>query len=157
MDDIEKEVVIVTTAIQQLTDANVATAQPLETVPTGVVTLEEVCTKVVEEMRLKGKSCTAGQAKAMVMWVKGFVNRARTAHYATQYPTTRQMRTPEYRIFDAIMPHGQAATEGSAHDLLQRHVLDPRRDEISLLHDRQHDAPGSPEYCTVQVALSVIR
>lgn len=58
-----------------------------------------------------------------------------------------------YGTLDAVMPHGQISTRGSAHDLLERHLLDPSRGELGIMHDRAED--GELVYCAVTVTLNI--
>lgn len=110
----------------------------------------------VVEAIMAEASCTYGQASSALDWIRGFVNRSRLSDYSTQYPTDAQMDTVEYKVFDAIMPHGTAPEPGSAADLVNQHVLDPARGENSLWHDTEYDRVGERYYCTVKVALGVI-
>jgi hypothetical protein len=100
--------------------------------------------------------CSIRHARVTLDWINNFVVRARMADYRHQYPTDDQMCTPQYRTFDAVIPHGQSSQPGSAHEAIEKAVLDPNRDEFSLLHDQRDDI-GSPRYCTVQVCLGVLR
>lgn len=128
-------------------DENVTHPESMPTRPTR----EQVVAAIQAETK-----CSRVEAFNMIQWVEGFVKRSRQGGYVTQYPTARQMAGRNYQVFDAIMPHGQASTPGSAHQLLERLILDSTRNETSLWHDRR-DEPGSPAYCTVQVALGVIK
>lgn len=93
--------------------------------------------------------CTRYEAMKTIAWVKKFVCAARRDNYATQYPTDEQLDSGEYGIFDAIMPHGAGAQPGSAHEALEKLVLDPTRDEYSLRHNM--DGQG---YCEVDILIS---
>ncbi len=110
----------------------------------------------VIELIIRETGCSWRLANSTINWVSGFVDEARAGQYATQYPTTRQMRKPEYRIFDQVVVHGGVAAVGSAHEALEALLLRPDLDETTLVHD-QRDEPGSPRYCVVQVCLNVIR
>ncbi len=58
-----------------------------------------------------------------------------------------------YDTLDAVMPHGQISTPGSAHDLLERHLLDPSRGELGIMHDRAEE--GELVFCAVTVTLNI--
>ena len=131
-------------------DVDTTPETPIESIPTRP-TRGEVLDAIISET-----GCSRSQAGNALTWITDIVEQARADGYMTYYPTERQMGGRNYRIFDAIMQHGQVSAPGSAHDLVERIVLDPSKDETGLLHD-QRDEPGSPAYCTVQVAIGVIR
>lgn len=142
----EKEVVFVT-ATTVMPDNQVSEQTRAQVRPTR----EQVLDAIVNQT-----GCTRSLAGRTINWIDSFVRCARANSYATQFPTTQQLRSQEYRVFDAIVGHGQTSTEGSAHDLIERHLLDPARDEFSLFHDMR-DEVGSPNYCQVQVCTGVMR
>src|SRR5579871_3385228 len=100
--------------------------------------------------------CSTAHAVSTLDWIEGFIDRARRAGYRVQLPTTDQMATPQYRTFEAIIPHGASSHPGSAHEAVERALLDPSRDEFSLVHN-QTDEPGTRHFCTVQVCIGVMR
>jgi hypothetical protein len=138
---------------------------PLECVPAPVsrqAVIERILAEVPTVQRRTGLrrgskvTVTTELASRTIDWINGFVEQCRAADYQTIYPTDVQMATLEYLVFDAIMPHGTVAQSGSAADLVGRFLLDPKRDETDLLHDAL-DEPHSPTYCTVRIALGVLR
>lgn len=143
----------------------------LSTHPTGTIVSDEenvdvspsehtISAKPTRQEVLKAimteTSCTKSQAGNALTWIIGMVESIRDKAYATHYPSEREMRGRNYYLFDTIMQHGQASTPGSAHDMVERFVLDPSREETALFHDNR-DEVGSPSYCSVQVAVGVIR
>lgn len=100
-------------------------------------------------------NCTRYEAEKTLEWINQFVTASRKHSYQSVYPSKIQMRTREYAIFDQIMPHGAASAPGSAHKAIETALLDPTRNEYTLLHDRR-DEEHSPAFCTVQVCLCVI-
>lgn len=106
--------------------------------------------QIAVERIMAEAECTRREALLTINWVKRFVHAARKNDYATQYPTDRQLDSTEYYIFDAIMPHGAGAQPGSAHEALEKAVLDPRRDEYSLRHEMNGEG-----YCEVDILVSI--
>lgn len=99
--------------------------------------------------------CTRSAAGNAIAWIRGLVDRARSAKYGIVYPTTKELQSQNYRVFDTIMPHAQTSEPGSAHALVEAYLLDPSRDETGLIHDMT-DTPDNPSYCTVRVSVGVI-
>lgn len=90
--------------------------------------------------------CSRNTAKKTIHWIGGFVERARASEYYTQYPTAGQLCSPLYVVFDKVIPHGKPSKPGSAHEAIERALLDPSCDEFSLRHDME-----SREYCAVDI------
>ena len=126
-------------------------ASPIDSTISPKPTRAEVLDAIVAEAQ-----CDRGEAGNALAWITDIVDRVRASDYTTYYPKNRQMRGRNYQVFDAIIQHGQASQPGSAHEMVERFVLDPTRDETALFHDNR-DEEGSPNYCSVQVALGVIR
>jgi hypothetical protein len=106
--------------------------------------------RIVTETR-----CSSGDADATLSWIETFLDRARDGDYCTVFPTDTEMAGKQYRIFNQVIPHGvTAAAPGSAHEAIGTALLDPSRDELTLVHE-QTDA--FPHYCTVRVSLGVFR
>lgn len=99
--------------------------------------------------------CTEKQAADMIKWLDVYVRRARRTNYRSQYPTDGSMRTDEYRLFEQVIPHGATSREGSAHEAIERALLNPSMDEYTITHEGRDDA-HSPRYCQIQVAISVL-
>lgn len=114
------------------------------TSPTRQELIEQICLET---------HCTTSKAKRFVNWMEGIVARTRKSDHASHYLTDDELRC-HHPILDTIAPDGSVAEPGSAHDMLEQHLLDPEMGEIGLLHDMA-DEPDSPRYCTVQVRLSV--
>lgn len=100
--------------------------------------------------------CGWNLAASTLDWIDSFVQKSRRNEYSTQYPTQRQLLSDQYTVFDVVMPHGHMSKPDTAHAAIERALLDPARDEYGLVHDMR-DEHGSPSYCTVQVALGVLR
>ncbi|MFZ1811982.1 MAG: hypothetical protein WAU02_00445 [Candidatus Saccharimonadales bacterium] len=111
---------------------------------------------VVLDLIMAEAGCTRSNAGNVLKWIDGLVKRARAARYGLVYPTAEELRSRNYAIFDQIMPHGEASKPGSAHEAVERFLLNPSRDEIGLIHDMT-DTPDNPSYCTVRVSLGVMR
>ena len=100
--------------------------------------------------------CSSKHAVATLAWIESFVKRSRLSSYRTQFPTDGQLGSPQYATFDKVVPHGAFSKSGSAHEAIERALLDPAQDEFSLVHDMR-DEYGSPRFCQVQVCLGVMR
>jgi hypothetical protein len=145
----EKEVVFVTTVAQGdqtqtgpvIEKADGAASKPV---------FKEVVKVIAREA-----NCSKTKAKRTIRWVEGYIDRARATDYAPQYPTEQQMTTIEYVVFGRIIGHDAVAAPGSAHHLIERLLLDPKRNEYSLLHTDLDDEE-LPSYCSIQVSVAVV-
>lgn len=86
--------------------------------------------------------------------VDEFVEEART-NYNRVYPSTEQLRSPGYRVFHLVIPHGQrVAPPGSAHAAIEDAVLDRARGELSLHHDMRPN--GQYTHCGVYIDVNAV-
>lgn len=111
--------------------------------------------KAVEAIMCEA-GCSRKLARRTLAWIESFVEAARSQGYDTQYPTDGQLRSREYRVFDRIMKHGAIPRRASAHAAVEAALLVPSNNEFGIRHNMR-DEPGSPNYCTVQVCLNVMR
>lgn len=114
--------------------------------PDRMAVIEQICSET---------EATAKQAAAFIDWTRSLVMRARTNGYQAHYLKPREI-TRYHGILNDIAPDGAVADPGSAHSMLERHLLDTERGEMGLLHDNA-DEYGSVQYCTVQVRYSIVR
>ena len=120
--------------------------------PRGQTAHELAIELIVEET-----DCSPQEAQAAITWLERYIDGARQSDYATQYPSADELQDPAYRIVDTIMPHRAYAEPGTAHEAVQTLLLDPDRDEISLVHADDEDVePGSPTYCQMRVGVSIL-
>jgi len=115
-------------------------------------TREQVIAKIVSET-----GCTEKEASDFVTWMNGIVIDHRKAGHGNWAGDTfhlRQHHLNHYHpVMNTIMPDKVIAVtgSGSAHDLLQQHVLDPTRGELGLVHGK---AEGKVQDCTVTLTMS---
>ena len=127
--------------------AQAQTLVPAEVVPARA-TREEAVLAI-----MSGTGCTRALADSTLTWIGGFVERSRTAGYDYQYPTTDQMMTAEYGVFDRVFQHGQQPIPGSAASIVVSFLLDPAMDEFTIIHDQQDRAP---HFCRVRVVIGIM-
>ena len=135
-------------------DTAAPVAPTKETVKTP---LDIAVDKVVAE-----SDCTPAEAKTMITdWLTPIVERSRRTG-GTAYPYDSEMfvggygsteNTRSYAILDRVMPHGEASTPGSAHEAIEKVVLDPSRDEYGLIHDQTGD---TQRHCTVTTMIGTV-
>jgi hypothetical protein len=107
---------------------------------------------VIAQIRAEGHSRKA--AGELLNYMRHVVAEVRRYDGTPFRPYDEDIETV-YDTLDAVMPHGQISTPGSAHDLLERHLLDPARGELGIMHDRAED--GELVYCAVTVTLNIQR
>lgn len=135
-------------------DTAAPVAPTKETVKTP---LDIAVDKVVAE-----SDCTPAEAETMITdWLMPIVERSRRTG-GTAYPSDSEMfvggygsteSTRSYAIFDQVMPHGEASAPGSAHEAIEKVVLDPSRDEYGLIHDQTGDRQ---RHCTVTTKIGTV-
>lgn len=113
--------------------------------------------KLVEVANAVSQTANVNLKKAVryINWVEDIVGIMRVCEYDTHYLTQDELLR-YHDIMEAVMPDEMAPVPGSAHDLLERYVLDPSREEFGLRHSRSPDVAGTPEYCTVDLQLHII-
>ena len=134
-----------------ITDTNpVAAVQHDTTTDTNPADLNpfyDAIAKIVEETR-----CSDDDALAGLLFIEDMVKQARGGERCntpgTHHLTAGEMAGTGYRIMDAIMPHGENATPGSAHAAAERAILGS--DEYAIVHD---NPTGKPEDCVVAVTV----
>jgi hypothetical protein len=100
--------------------------------------------------------CSRDLASSTLRWIEDLVVEARKSGQPRQYPSSAQMHSEQYGVFEQVMPHGTIAAPGSAHAAIEAAVLDPSRDEFGLRHENRDDATAARTYCHVTVEMSVL-
>ena len=95
--------------------------------------------------------CTAGSACRMIGRLDDLVGQARSSGYSVAYLTDADLASDWYKTLDMVMPHGGDPQPGSAYEAIVEALLDPARDEHSLVHCQTTDGPQV--YCTVQIVI----
>ena len=96
------------------------------------------------------------KARLFFAWIDNVVDIIRARGFQSHYLTDDEL-AHYHDLMEAVMPDNQAPSPGSAHDLLERYVLEPGRDEFGLRHSKSENFnQSSPAYCTVEVHLNVI-
>ena len=97
---------------------------------------------------------TTAEATEMLERLYGFIQRSRQQDYAVVIIPEDEMRTNWYAIFDQVIPHGAMAEPGSAHDAIEKALLDSLKNEVGLVHDlRRSSGRDSCEQCEVRICL----
>jgi hypothetical protein len=106
--------------------------------------------------------CTGAEAYKMLnVWLPGILDRVRSSSNHSTLLTDAEMfvggygsrtKSASYAIFDTCVPHDQVSADGSAHQAIENAVLDPSRDEFSLVH---HQTGDVLKHCKLTVDLSV--
>lgn len=96
--------------------------------------------------------CSKSKAKQLVNFLTKMVTHGRKYEYCPYHLNIRQLHplTGVHAVLDVIMPDDTVATPGSAHDRLNRELLDPARGELAFVHSK---AFGIVEDCTVTLAV----
>lgn len=119
-------------------------ARPVTPVVTSKPSRQEVVDLIVRDA-----GCTPHQAHNVLNWIGMLVETTRCHKNGEHYMTPRQLRSPNYLVFDAIMQHGTAAKPGSAHEGIEKLFLNPSNGEYGIMHDVT--TRESVRYCTVKV------
>lgn len=81
--------------------------------------------------------CTRVTASAALVWIGVLVHQARKANYAERRMSGLEARLLPYATFDTVIPHGQIAKPGSAHQAIEDLFLNRRRNEIAIRHESE--------------------
>jgi hypothetical protein len=74
---------------------------------------------------------------------------SRLADGETYWLPSTQWLDDNHEMLMAIAPDDQRSAPGSAHSLLERHILDPKKGQLGLVHDMRHEA--GRRHCAVSV------
>lgn len=121
-----------------------ASPDPISTKPHR----NDVIGKIMEET-----GCDREQADTFLRWIQSTIGGLRSAGKAIHYLTVGEMRR-RHAILNAIAPDDTVAKPGSAHDLVQRFVLNPGRGELALTHSKRTQHHRT--YCSVEVGVMTV-
>ena|GEM_PF-2887322 len=122
------------------------------TVPTSSPNLREQAIRAIQ----RETDCSHRQAKRLINWLDQLIHKTRKYNYESYYLTDLELMSPSYELFDTVIPHDQVSTRGSAHELLEKLLLDPTKGELGFTH-QMRDQHGELTYCNFCVNTTAVR
>ena len=107
--------------------------------PASVPSIDEIIVAIQAECRQAGVKCNRDRAKAVIRMLERARDHVRKHDYV--YHLSQNDLDRRHVVLDTIMADDTAAIAGSAHDLINRGLLDPARGELNFVHTKDGTAP----------------
>jgi hypothetical protein len=96
--------------------------------------------------------CSTELAASTIDWIDDLVEQSRADGYFYAWPSTAQMQSAEYDVFDEMWPHAATPALGTAGHAVSKHLL--RGNETGIYHDLVRN--GERSHCGVRVLVGSV-
>lgn len=125
---------------------------PSEPPPPSTAELTATAVKLI----VSETSCTSDHAKHTLSFIAKRLAEARDCG-GTCWMDHSQALCGQYQTFRQVIPHGMPSSAGSAHEAIERALLDSAHGEFGIRHDGDGEDEGGFVFCSVEICISRVR